>query len=182
MKDALDTSPAALRALAEFVDTMCGLEVDQSGRFLDEVTHRYAESCAACGVGRRITKPRVFKAGEDTEPLYTSVCNHCGIDAPTAVQHTANLWLLHGHRIKELEAENLRIKSERDEAGALFTKGTMECLEAAQKVQAENERLRHLLRDLHALVWGECPSLLDEDSGGDSKLALEVDAAMKGGK
>ena len=50
----------------------------------------------------------------------------------------------------------------------------------AQGWQAENERLRHLLRDLHALVWGECPSLLDEDSGGDSKLALEIDAAIKG--
>ncbi|MGB3070935.1 MAG: hypothetical protein WBC18_20450 [Ottowia sp.] len=31
-----------------------------------------------------------------------------------------------------------------------------------------------LLSELHALVWGECPSLLNEDSGGNSALDLRI--------
>lgn len=38
--------------------------------------------------------------------------------------------------------------------------------------------LRELLRELHALVQGECPSLLNEDSGGDAALASHIDAAL----
>lgn len=30
------------------------------------------------------------------------------------------------------------------------------------------------LRELHAQVWGECPSLLNEDSGGDGTLDLKI--------
>ncbi len=33
-----------------------------------------------------------------------------------------------------------------------------------------SEHLERLLRNLHALVRGECPSLLNEDSGGDAAL------------
>lgn len=35
------------------------------------------------------------------------------------------------------------------------------------------------LKELRALVVGECPSLLDEDSGGDSRLALVIEAAIE---
>jgi hypothetical protein len=35
-----------------------------------------------------------------------------------------------------------------------------------------------VLRDLHALVKGECPSLLNEDSGGDADLDLRIKAAL----
>ena len=38
--------------------------------------------------------------------------------------------------------------------------------------------LRDCLSELHALVWGECPSLLNEDSGGDSELDLRIRAAV----
>ena len=38
---------------------------------------------------------------------------------------------------------------------------------------------RALLRELVALVRGECPSLLHEDSGGDAKLACDGDEALK---
>lgn len=34
------------------------------------------------------------------------------------------------------------------------------------------------LKELYAVVKGECPSLLDEDSGGDSRLALEIESAL----
>lgn len=34
------------------------------------------------------------------------------------------------------------------------------------------------LAELHASVRGECPSLLNEDSGGDAALALRIEAAL----
>lgn len=38
--------------------------------------------------------------------------------------------------------------------------------------------LRVCLSELHAMVLGECPSLLNEDSGGDSGLDLRIRAAV----
>lgn len=35
-----------------------------------------------------------------------------------------------------------------------------------------------LLRELHAMVKGECPSLLNEDSGGNGDLALKIEDAL----
>lgn len=34
------------------------------------------------------------------------------------------------------------------------------------------------LEDLTALVRGECPALLNEDSGGDARLVMEIDEAI----
>ena len=48
----------------------------------------------------------------------------------------------------------------------------------ADDLRAENTRLRGLLADLAALVRGESPSLLNEDSGGDGRLSVEIDAAL----
>lgn len=48
-----------------------------------------------------------------------------------------------------------------------------------QILEAENARLKDSLRDLHALVKGECPSLLNEDSGGDGELDLKIEAALR---
>lgn len=39
-------------------------------------------------------------------------------------------------------------------------------------------RERELLRELVALVRGECPSLLNEDSGGDVRLSMAIDDAL----
>lgn len=51
------------------------------------------------------------------------------------------------------------------------------------ELRAELDAARELLRELTALVRGECPSLLNEDSGGDANLALSIDDALKeGGK
>jgi hypothetical protein len=41
-------------------------------------------------------------------------------------------------------------------------------------LESENNTLRHLLEDLHAMVRGECPSLLNEDSGGDARLDIQI--------
>lgn len=35
-----------------------------------------------------------------------------------------------------------------------------------------------LLGELFAMVKGECPSLLNEDSGGNAKLALEIEKTL----
>lgn len=37
---------------------------------------------------------------------------------------------------------------------------------------------RELLRELHAIVKGECPSLLNEDSGGFAELDIKITAAL----
>lgn len=44
--------------------------------------------------------------------------------------------------------------------------------------ESVNGKLFTLLSDLTCLVRGECPSLLDEDSGGDSKLSMAIDDAL----
>lgn len=41
------------------------------------------------------------------------------------------------------------------------------------------EQVKAALRDLYSVVWGECPSLVREDSGGDANLALLVEAALR---
>lgn len=47
-------------------------------------------------------------------------------------------------------------------------------------LRAEVERLRAALGELHALAWGECPSILNEDSGGDARLDTEIRALLVG--
>ena len=42
-----------------------------------------------------------------------------------------------------------------------------------------NAELLAALKELHALVRGECPSLLNEDSGGDARLDLAIEAAIR---
>jgi hypothetical protein len=50
----------------------------------------------------------------------------------------------------------------------------------AERAEARCSALVKALSNLHALVKGECPSLLNEDSGGDANLDMEIDAALKG--
>ncbi len=45
--------------------------------------------------------------------------------------------------------------------------------------KAREERLREALRALYALVKGECPSLLRDDSGGDAVLDCAIEAVLK---
>lgn len=46
------------------------------------------------------------------------------------------------------------------------------------RLACENERLRAALAELAALVRGECPSLLNEDSGGDARLDMAIDDCL----
>ena len=65
--------------------------------------------------------------------------------------------------MQEVEAHTCRLKAE---------------LEQAKQREA---RLRGILKELNAVVRGECPSLLNEDSGGDSQLAMEIAEALQEG-
>lgn len=58
------------------------------------------------------------------------------------------------NEVSRLRAENAQLKAE-----------------LAQATQRE-ARLRKVLTELYALVRGECPRLLNEDSGGDAELDL----------
>ena len=51
-------------------------------------------------------------------------------------------------------------------------------LDEIDKLRAGEEKLRYLLIELVAQVRGECPSLLDEDSGGDARLSIAIDDAI----
>lgn len=56
------------------------------------------------------------------------------------------------------------------------------CLREAEPFLTDNsnqEKPKKLLKELYILVKGECPSLLNEDSGGDSKLAIEIEEILK---
>ena len=46
------------------------------------------------------------------------------------------------------------------------------------ELACQRNRALAALEELVALVRGECPSLLNEDSGGDAKLSMEIDAAI----
>lgn len=47
------------------------------------------------------------------------------------------------------------------------------------QLETERERLREALAELYALVMGECPALLDEDSGGSAQLGMLISEALK---
>lgn len=51
-------------------------------------------------------------------------------------------------------------------------------LRANTALSARVEALEKALRELHAMVWGECPSLLNEDSGGNGMLDVEINRLL----
>lgn len=68
----------------------------------------------------------------------------------------------------------LRIEGTEDIAPYLKPDDVLELMRVAKQQAREIERLRAALEELHAVVWGECPSLLNEDSGGDAGLDLRI--------
>lgn len=53
-----------------------------------------------------------------------------------------------------------------------------EAVNAHAALFAERDALRAALSELYATVNGECPSLLNEDSGGCARLAIEIEALL----
>ena len=78
----------------------------------------------------------------------------------------------HKAEVARLDAEcNQRLAEMTAKRDALFEEATAKGREVA--------RLRAALTELAALVRGECPSLLDEDSGGLGRLSVDIDAALQ---
>jgi hypothetical protein len=55
-----------------------------------------------------------------------------------------------------------------------------ECLDCQQSIRVTNAaefgfKAIELLKNLHAIVQGECPSLLDDLSGGDGRLGIDIE-------
>lgn len=74
--------------------------------------------------------------------------------------------------------------SDIDEGGRLSyseeaRKAEILLLDHDKEQRAEVARLREALKNIFALVIGECPSLLNEDSGGDAVLCLEIENILK---
>lgn len=76
--------------------------------------------------------------------------------------------------LAELRAEVAKAVADAAEIG----RGYLEESHRADTAEARLERVRGLLTQLHALVWGECPSLLNEDSGGDGQLDVDIRAFL----
>lgn len=76
-----------------------------------------------------------------------------------------------------LSAENERLTAEIDaheveqDAWELDFNRMKSAREQAEAALAE---ATGLLAELHAMVWGECPSLLNEDSGGSAELDIKI--------
>ena len=65
-------------------------------------------------------------------------------------------------------------------AAAEYTQVAIQTWKAANEKQAQEiAALKVALRELHAVVKGECPSLLDEDSGGLANLDMQIDELLK---
>ena len=57
--------------------------------------------------------------------------------------------------------------------------GCIQCIDASS---GNEEAALSLLRELYAIVGGECPSLINEDSGGFSDLALKIEGVLEHGR
>ncbi len=54
------------------------------------------------------------------------------------------------------------------------------CLEQSHAVlDSVAQELADALRELHAMVWGECPSLLEELSGGNARADMACNEALQ---
>lgn len=75
----------------------------------------------------------------------------------------------HAHAIAEKDREIGRLKQE-------LSHWTFE---RYRQLEADLDRVMGLLEELTAQVRGECPSLLNEDSGGDARLSYAIDSALQ---
>lgn len=66
----------------------------------------------------------------------------------------------------------------RDETIKLIDADRARAVIRGREAEAALSEVRGVLAELAAMVRGECPSLLNEDSGGNVKLAFAIDAAL----
>ncbi|MGX9694445.1 hypothetical protein ACTJNK_29180 [Achromobacter anxifer] len=84
------------------------------------------------------------------------------------------LWKLKGVH----EAEEVRMALYNARQAILAAEEYSDCAPPASAQDDAKDETQELLQELHALVWGECPSLLNEDSGGNSALDMRIRDAI----
>ena len=78
------------------------------------------------------------------------------------------------------DAINRFVENNLDDGNYVEFSGCLETLyRSGEDYRLQVSMLKSLLKNLHALVVGECPALLDEDRGGDAKLAMDIEDALK---
>ena len=89
----------------------------------------------------------------------------------------------------KVEAQIAALTQERDEEARAFKRAAKDrdiCRQKRVDLEARCVTLTAALEELYATVKGECPSLLNEDSGGSAQLDAQVSAALaaapQGGK
>lgn len=100
--------------------------------------------------------------------------------AETICQLQATLPELHD-AIERQSAQIAALTQERDEEARAFKRAAKDrdiCRQKRVDLEARCATLTAALEELYATVKGECPSLLNEDSGGSAQLDAQVSAAL----
>lgn len=93
--------------------------------------------------------------------------------------HTPGPWEQHGQHVWGPHSVTVAYCgcNMSSEASGSYSIGADEAVANARLITAA-PLLLTALTELHALVKGECPSLLDEDSGGNWSLAIAIEEAI----
>lgn len=81
-------------------------------------------------------------------------------------------------RVRKLDGQLTDCVEHGARMNAAFDRALVVIAEQRDRHEQDIEALVTLLRELTAHVRGDCPFLLNEDSGGDVKLSLAIDAAL----
>ena len=76
----------------------------------------------------------------------------------------------------DCEECNQRVQAIRQEASNIVSHLTP--VTSSPDLETKVKDLKNMLTELHAMVWGECPSLLNEDSGGAGELDIRIKNAL----
>lgn len=73
-----------------------------------------------------------------------------------------------------LDLERKRLFESHDELDTLLGAA----MDRTETAEARVKVLEEALRELYAMIKGECPSLLNEDSGGNARLDMAIESAL----
>lgn len=103
--------------------------------------------------------------------------------ATDAVSHTQGPWTCDKYRYVYVEGGRIIATANQITAKNLQAQEIENAIAAANaRLIAAAPELLDALENLFALVKGECPSLLNEDSGGDAELCLKIEKAISKAK
>jgi hypothetical protein len=115
----------------------------------------------------------------DTD-LYPARCRSVITDLTNALQAASTELTESREYALALETE-LADRAEKQDAFTAMAASMDADAAMTHSVDANNiNALTEALAELHAMVVGECPSLLDEDSGGNGELSGQIDDILNG--